>query len=255
MRHGFQLLVVDDNEIMAGTLKDIFLDEGYETETAFSGPKALDMIQEGHYTCVISDIKMPDMNGFELCKSIKSIHPEIHVVLMTAYSTDNLDRYVEAPGALATLMKPIDIKSALDFFSVLVKKRSIILYTDDMEFYKATGATLELKNFAVTLISDPDQMMPGLEADVDVLLLDLESDRPSDLEMLKTISKSHPFLPVIIIGGNREGIAALVQEAASVNAHTCLGKPLQTDQLFNILDEYQRLELGRILRQSSEKGS
>ncbi|MBW2623200.1 MAG: response regulator [Deltaproteobacteria bacterium] len=255
MSHEFKLLVVDDNEMMAKTLKDIFLAEGYDTKTAFSGTSALDMLEEDHYDCVMSDIKMPVMDGFELCKSIKSIHPEIHVVLMTAYAAESLNRHAQAQGALATLMKPIGIKSVLDFFSALRKKRSIIIIDDDVQFCKTTGDILELNNYTVTQISDPQRVMQGFETDADVMLLDLKLNGITGLDALKKIRTRYPHLPVIIVTGYREGMAALVEETVEASAYTCLDKPLRMDELFAILDEFQRFELERILLQSAETRS
>ena len=62
---------IHDDQRTAKTLKDIFIVKGYETEAADVGTEAIEKVTEGYFDCVLSDIKMPEMNGVELCKAIR----------------------------------------------------------------------------------------------------------------------------------------------------------------------------------------
>lgn len=66
---------------------------------------------------VLADIIMPEMNGVELLKAMKQLRPEVPVVLVTAYSEDELLRSAVAEGAVLTLKKPLDINRLLFHFS------------------------------------------------------------------------------------------------------------------------------------------
>ena len=90
MSDNFRILIVDDDYRMAKTLRDILIIKGYETDLAHSGSEALEKVEETYYTCILSDIKMPEVNGVELYRAIKKIEPDLPVVLMTAYSHDKL---------------------------------------------------------------------------------------------------------------------------------------------------------------------
>ncbi len=86
------ILVVDDDRRMAKTLVNIFQVKGYQVEAAHSGPEALEKVAGGRFDCVLTDIKMPEMNGVELYRAIKARQPDLTVVLMTAYSTASWSR-------------------------------------------------------------------------------------------------------------------------------------------------------------------
>ena len=139
MSENLNILIVDDDRRMAKTLVDIIKIKGFETESAHSGSEAMDKVKEGHFDCVITDIKMPEMNGVDLYKMIKQAQPDIPVVLMTAYSTDKLVKEGLEEGAIAALSKPLDIEALLNFFSMLRKERSIVIVDDDPMFCKTLG--------------------------------------------------------------------------------------------------------------------
>jgi CheY-like chemotaxis protein len=115
------ILVVDDNHDMALSLVDIFRLKGYAAEAAYSGYEALEKMAQYNLDCVLSDIKMPGINGIELCRVIKAAQPDLPVVLMTASSSHGLVREGLREGAAAVLPKPLDIDLLLTFFSSLGK--------------------------------------------------------------------------------------------------------------------------------------
>jgi YesN/AraC family two-component response regulator len=100
------ILVVDDEEMMRELLEDVLVMEGYAVDTAEDGQTALSKVKDAPPLLVISDIKMPRMNGFELLKSIKERFPEMRMIMMTGYSDDftvkdalrlNADEYIIKP--------------------------------------------------------------------------------------------------------------------------------------------------------------
>lgn len=117
MTHGsLRIFVVDDDQSMAKTLADIFRIKGHQTEVAHSGPEALEKIEQQSFDCVLSDIKMPGINGVELFRAIRALQPDLPIVLMTAYTEDCLVQQGLAEGALAALTKPLNIDTLLTFF-------------------------------------------------------------------------------------------------------------------------------------------
>lgn len=70
--HGSSLLIVEDSRIQAQILRDKLQDAGYDVRTAVNGQIGLEMIREQRPTLVISDIEMPVMTGYELCRAVKS---------------------------------------------------------------------------------------------------------------------------------------------------------------------------------------
>lgn len=107
-RKDFHILVVDDELIVRDSLKEWLDDEGFSVDMADSGPTALEMLAEKEYQLVLTDIKMPGMDGVEMLKQALQDHPDLSVVMMTAYAT--VETAVDAlkTGALDYLLKPFD---------------------------------------------------------------------------------------------------------------------------------------------------
>ncbi len=85
MEKGVFILVVDDEPLLRDILIKILSKKGYQVETAVDGEEALEMLRQQKYQLLISDIKMPRLNGFELLKEVKQKYPEMGVIMMTAY--------------------------------------------------------------------------------------------------------------------------------------------------------------------------
>ena len=107
-RTQFRILVVDDELVVRDSLKEWLEDEGFQVDMAESGAEALEKLAKDKFSLMLLDIKMPGMDGVEVLKRSKEIHPDLPVVMMTAYAT--VETAVEAMkfGALDYLMKPFD---------------------------------------------------------------------------------------------------------------------------------------------------
>lgn len=85
MKHNVKILVVDDESMMRTLLEKILSRDGYSVTTANTGREALTLLTQSTVNLVICDVKMPDMNGFEVLKAIKQEFPAVGVIMMTAY--------------------------------------------------------------------------------------------------------------------------------------------------------------------------
>ncbi|MDW7712345.1 MAG: sigma-54 dependent transcriptional regulator [Deferrisomatales bacterium] len=103
---GKRILVVDDEAVVRKSFSRIFAKTEIQVETAPSGHTALELLQQSPFDLVITDLKMPGMNGLEVLRAIKVLQPEVPVILVTGYST--VDTAVEAmkAGALDYISKP-----------------------------------------------------------------------------------------------------------------------------------------------------
>ncbi len=126
------VLIVDDEKNYPLILSAVLEDEGYEILTAGSGFEALDILQGSDIDLVLSDMKMPSMDGIELLENIKDRSPDLPVIMMTAYGT--VDKAVEAmeKGAYSYLVKPFDnekliiyVKKAISMYQVVKENRQL----------------------------------------------------------------------------------------------------------------------------------
>jgi len=104
----FRILVVDDEAIMRQSLQDWLEDEGFSVATAASGAEALDHLAQMPVQLMLTDIKMPGMDGVELLRRALEAQPELKVILMTAYATVDTAVAAMKIGALDYLVKPFD---------------------------------------------------------------------------------------------------------------------------------------------------
>ncbi|OGT22437.1 MAG: sigma-54-dependent Fis family transcriptional regulator [Gammaproteobacteria bacterium RBG_16_57_12] len=103
-----KLLVVEDDASMREVLSDTLTMAGYDVSSAESGEQAMDMINHEQFAMVISDVQMGRMDGHSLLRAIKTRHPALPVLLMTAYGT--IPRAIDAirDGAIDYLIKPFE---------------------------------------------------------------------------------------------------------------------------------------------------
>lgn len=122
-RVGGRILVADDREYIREFLKDFLVLEGFEVDTASDGKEALKKVKKSRYDLVLSDIKMPHKNGYEVFAGVRERSPSTKVILMTAYGYDPSHSIVKASGEglTAVLYKPFQMTRVRD---VIVKALS-----------------------------------------------------------------------------------------------------------------------------------
>jgi len=108
-----RILIVDDEELICRLLAQKLTSEGYSCVTAYNGREALSRFYKGTFSLIISDIKMPEMDGIELLKRVRSLNPKMMVIMVTAYP--EIDLAVEAMrlGAYDFIIKPADLELIL----------------------------------------------------------------------------------------------------------------------------------------------
>jgi two-component system cell cycle response regulator len=104
------ILVVDDEADIRETLVQMLLHLGFKAKAASNGSEAMDLLQGGGYTFMITDMRMPGMDGLELIRSAQSAFPEVSVIAMTGYSRGY--RYIDVinSGAKDFINKPFGIE-------------------------------------------------------------------------------------------------------------------------------------------------
>jgi two-component system, NtrC family, response regulator HydG len=109
-----RVLLVDDNEEFLDSTKDVLEDEGYEVTTAATGEEAVRAVEAGAFEVVVTDIKMPGINGVDAFVKMKKHDPHIRVIMCTAYIVESLIQRALEEGALAVLNKPFEMNDLLD---------------------------------------------------------------------------------------------------------------------------------------------
>jgi two-component system nitrogen regulation response regulator NtrX len=107
------ILIVDDEKSICKTLGSILADEGYEVLTAGSGEEALKIIGEEFPCLVLLDIWLPGMDGIETLKIIKSVYPQVRVVIMSGHGTIETAVKATKLGAFDFIEKPLSLEKVI----------------------------------------------------------------------------------------------------------------------------------------------
>ena len=107
------LLVVDDEADIRTLLDDILKDEGYAVRSASTGAEAIEEITKDLPDLVMMDIKLPDQDGIGVLRQLKREHPELEVIVMTAFGGSSTAIKAMEHGAYDYVTKPFDIDDLL----------------------------------------------------------------------------------------------------------------------------------------------
>jgi CheY-like chemotaxis protein len=243
MRPTLRILIVDDDQRMTRTLADILTLAGYEVVEAASGPDALEKIRAQAFDCLLTDVRMPGMDGVELHDRLRQERPGLPVVLMTAYTADETIERGMQQGVVGVFNKPLDIAQLLGFFSSLAKNHAVAIVDDDPAFCKTLGDILRQRGFNVTQITDPHADVDLMASESQTILLDMKLNSINGLDVLKSIRKQYPTLPVLLVTGYRQEMAETIRAALEISAFTCLYKPLEIPDL---LEKLAAIQLERL---------
>ncbi|MDF1577930.1 MAG: response regulator [Desulfobulbales bacterium] len=121
-----KILVVDDEKNFLLSLADMLKanENDFSVETAGNGKEASDIIDSKKINLVVTDLNMPEMDGFELIAHISQVDPGIPVIAMTAYGTPEMESRLNNMGAFQYIEKPIDFDSLLGMINEGLKKGS-----------------------------------------------------------------------------------------------------------------------------------
>ena len=124
------ILIVDDDAGVRESLNKVLSKEGYQILEAEDGEKALNICRQQLVHVIITDLRMPGMDGVELLKAVKLLLPDVAVIMMTAYGS--VEKAVEAlkQGASDFILKPFKrieiekaIKKAIEHQALIVENR------------------------------------------------------------------------------------------------------------------------------------
>jgi DNA-binding response OmpR family regulator len=117
-----RILLVEDESKIAQALKKGLSENGYEVEAVFDGAIAKRLFQQHEYDLIILDVNLPGMNGYELCKFIRTHNQHVPVIMLTALSTT--DDKIEGfdAGADDYVIKPFEFKELLVRIRALLKR-------------------------------------------------------------------------------------------------------------------------------------
>lgn len=147
------ILVVDDEKNYLVVLEALLGSEGYEIVTALDAKKAIGTAGEADLDLIITDMKMPGMTGMELLEKIKSLKPELPVIMMTAFGTIEMAVEAMRKGAYDYIQKPFEneqlkltVKKALNNYRLIKENRLLTeALSERFKFGNIVGKSKQMK--------------------------------------------------------------------------------------------------------------
>jgi diguanylate cyclase (GGDEF)-like protein len=129
-------LVVDDEEIVRSFLIDVLTDEGYQITAVSSGEKAVTLLSQEEFDLVITDIKMPGMDGMEVLRVAKARNPNQNVIVMTGYASTETAVESMKLGAADYITKPFNLDQIKIVVAKTLERSRLRQKAEEGELYK-----------------------------------------------------------------------------------------------------------------------
>jgi len=142
-----RVLVIEDEKEMARGLKDILESEGYEVATAETGREGLQAIGRREPDCIILDLMLPDIGGYEICEQIRQKKLNTPILMLTARSQEYDKIRGFKVGADDYLTKPFSVGELLARVMALLRRHS--QYAQDADLVRVGPNLVDVKHFIV----------------------------------------------------------------------------------------------------------
>ena len=214
------ILVVDDLRSIRLTLGGILEDEGHNVVTVENGYQAIETVRGTHFDAIFMDVKMPGINGVQTFREIKKIDPKAAVIMMTAYSVEDL------------------IKEEL------LHEKTLILVVDDRVSDRETMKTiLADRGYRVATARDGMEAIELVKSrHYDIIFLDVRLPGMDGVETFEQVKKIDPEATVIMMTGYTE--EDLVKRAISEGAYTCIYKPFDMQKVIGLVENISQAKKG-----------
>ena len=234
------ILVVDDIRSIRVTLGGILEDKGHNVVMVENGYQAIEAVKKTLFDVIFIDIKMPGINGVQTFREIKKIDPKAVVIMMTAYSVEDLLKEALEEGAYATVYKPFDVDKIIAVIEEVLHEKTLILVVDDKFSDRETLKTiLEDKGHRAATAMDGTEAIEMVKSKhYDIIFLDVKLPGIDGVETFERVKEIDPEATVIMMTGYTE--EDLVRKAVSEGAYTCIYKPFNMEKLLELVEGISR---------------
>lgn len=234
-----RVLIVDDDVLFASGLKDILEAKGYETAVVNTAEGALEEIKIQPFDAVLMDIRMPVMNGVVVYKKIKKIKPHLAIIMMTAFSEEELIEDVLGEGAYGIFYKPLDISTLLKRIDRAKEDGCFFMIVDDDPSIRVSlKDILEEDGYLVNIAGSGEEAVKiAKERPQEIVFIDMKLPVLNGLETYLILKKINPAITAVLITGYKEEMQGFIREAIDNGAYICLYKPIDPQRLLGVIEE------------------
>jgi len=240
MRQGkARVLIVDDSTSLRKTMSFILRRRGYDVAAVGDGLEAIRQIEARPFDVVFLDVKMLPMDGVVTCRRIRQIQPRTAVIMMTAYSVEDMIREALEEGAYGVIYKPLDIERVIALIdeTKAAAKGALVLVVDDDPGTSATFASiLSRKGYLVSIAATGEEAVAQVrQKEYDVVFVEVTLPTINGLETYLSIRDISPQTVVVMMTTMSQEVGDLVDRALCNKAYACLYKPLDMDKVLALV--------------------
>ena len=207
-----KILIIDDESDILNMLERILLLEDYRVSTALSGKQAISMLSEENFDLVITDIRMPEMDGLEVIEKVNAYDELIEIIVLSGYATlENAIEALKNGRVFHFVIKPLnDIESFYHIITQALEKRHLRLQNQKLikELEQANKGLEEKVNKKTTALNDRIKELESLKKELDVALNKAECADRAKSDFIN-IMNHEMKTPLNIILGNTELLIAM----------------------------------------------
>lgn len=242
------ILIVDDDDRLCAMLREALEQLDYQTLVAANGREALDIVEMKQIDCVISDIKMPELDGLTLLRRIRMSHPDLPVVIITGHAYEEHKKAAAEVGAAGFLMKPFRLQEIEETLKSILSDsedttnvrtiRDVLIVEDNPEFCDTLGELIGALGYNVSRSTSAEEAIVSLGQHLpDAAVIDYKLPGMSGEDLITYIKSDHPALPVVLITGFAPSTNG--REFANGTVDAFLMKPFRIDRIGEILKEFE----------------
>jgi HAMP domain-containing protein/CheY-like chemotaxis protein len=259
------LLVVEDDPVQSQAIVELIGDGDVSTTSVASGENALERLQEGHYDCVVMDLRLPGMSGFELIDQIKADprHRRLPVIVYTGRDLTGEDRQRLHGLAQTVIIKDVTTMERLFDETALflhrieaqlperkqrvlrrlarsdpqLAQRNVLIVDDDVRNIFALTSLLEGHKMHVQFAENGRRALGKLEEnpEIDVVLMDIMMPEMSGYEAMRKIRERAQWKDLPVIALTAKAMKGDREKCLEAGASDYITKPVDTDQLLSLL--------------------
>lgn len=220
--NDFHILIVDDEPSVREIVSELIKGLGYRVTVASSGQEALQSLSNERADLLITDLMMPQMNGWQLLKITKQRYPDMPVIVLTGYISEEGEEMLTNSQTDGYLVKPINraqLEQTLDAFRQRAKPGrtgDITILDDDPTTLSALEHAFTRRHFRVATFTDPGDALEHIrENGTDMLILDLMLQGISGFEVSKILREGSKTanLPILVLTAapSKENVLKAIQ--------------------------------------------
>ena len=244
--------MVDDDANLLELLADTLTTIGYEALGARDGMQALKMLRQEKFELMISDIKMPVMDGIDLLKEVRRYYPRLPVLFITGFTVPEVMEQTSPDGFLA---KPFRISRLEELIeqTLVIKRESVdspirrVMVVDDNDSSRESLADmLRSNNYIPLSVSSTQEALGELNRGrIDAVIAGIKLPGMNGVSLLHAIKERHPGMPVVLVAAFSSPDDA-GDGPDSFAADGFLHKPLKAEKVVELLSELTPAPVDRI---------